>query len=80
MDRELIIQKLRQAASSGYLSDNLCKTLDEAAEILEGNNEKAEADVEGGGNSWWYVCSECRTVTNRGKKYCHECGRRLIWK
>ena len=42
--------------------------------------EPVQANVEGGGNSWWYVCGECRSSLNPGDKYCHECGRKVVFK
>ena len=83
MEIELIIQELNQAASSGMLSNELIETLDEAVKTLNHFNAEvleAEAEIDGGGMSWFYVCGECRSVINRWHKYCHECGRRLIWK
>ena len=81
MDRELIIQKLRQLASSSIFSEETKKTLDAATDFIEkesAKGETAEKEIEGGGSTWFYVCSECHTAINRWDKYCHECGRRLI--
>jgi len=38
-----------------------------------------QADIEGGGSSWWYVCEECHTIVNFRDNYCSECGNRLGW-
>ena len=82
MDIDLIVQKLNQAASSGMLSNELTEVLDEAAKtiIYRTQSKEAEVEPEGGGTFWFHVCGECRTAINRWDKYCHECGRRLIWK
>ena len=31
------------------------------------------------GVTHWYVSAECDVSVNPGDKYCHECGRRLVW-
>ena len=38
-----------------------------------------EAELEGGGSTWWYVCGECHGEIGRGDAYCKHCGRRQIW-
>lgn len=32
-------------------------------------------EVEGGGSSWWYVCSECHSQIDSKDRYCRQCGR-----
>ena len=39
--------------------------------------EAAEVELEGGGASWWYVCSECHGVIDEKDHYCRHCGKRL---
>ena len=39
----------------------------------------AEAELEGGGYTWWFVCGECHTALLHDEKYCPECGRKIIW-
>ena len=42
--------------------------------------EEAEADIEGGGMTWYFVCGECRTaLPEHNAKYCPECGRKIKW-
>ena len=37
-------------------------------------------EIEGDARStWFYVCGECHSAVDTGDKYCHECGRRIIW-
>lgn len=36
-----------------------------------------EAELEGGGCSWWYVCGNCHTSVNENDNYCRECGKML---
>ena len=37
------------------------------------------AELEGGGYTWWYVCSECHTQIKRDAPVCSSCGRPVIW-
>lgn len=39
----------------------------------------AEAEIEGGGSSWFYVCGECHGAINPKDKYCRHCGRPVEW-
>lgn len=39
--------------------------------------QPVEAELEGGGHNWWYVCGECHSNLNTYDKYCHECGRKI---
>ena len=81
MDRALLVQRLRQLASDKILNKQISATLDCAANIIERETKTSEVELEGGGTTYFYVCGECRTITATGHaKYCHECGRRLIWK
>ena len=34
----------------------------------------------GGGTTWWNVCGNCKTAINPNDKFCHECGRAVMWK
>ena len=43
------------------------------------NSRAVEAEIEGGGLTWWYVCGECHSAIDRADKYCRECGRKIIW-
>lgn len=31
------------------------------------------------GNGYWPVCGECHGTLNRRDKFCHECGRKVLW-
>mgnify|MGYP007057691447 CR=1 FL=1 len=44
------------------------------------NQQEADAEIEGGGRDWWYVCGECRAVIDSNDSYCSKCGRRIRWK
>lgn len=39
----------------------------------------AEAELEGGGHTWFFVCGECHAILKEHAKYCHECGKRVKW-
>lgn len=40
---------------------------------------KVEAEIEGGGNYWWYVCGECHCVVRYKIPTCPCCKNELIW-
>ena len=54
-----------------------CYFLADAEETLL--SEPVHADVEGGDQTWWYVCSDCRTSISPSDKFCRECGKRIKW-
>ena len=39
----------------------------------------AEAEMEGGGSTWWYVCGECHGAINYQADTCRHCGAILSW-
>ena len=39
-----------------------------------------EAEIEGGGYNWWYVCPECHGHLKHGTRFCMSCGKEIIWK
>lgn len=44
-----------------------------------GKQESVEAELEGGGSTWWYVCGECHTTIDSRDRFCRQCGRRIKW-
>ena len=52
------------------------KLLSDAYELLK-EKEPVEAEIEGGGSSWWYVCGECHGTIDKWDSYCKHCGRRV---
>jgi hypothetical protein len=40
---------------------------------------KAEAEIEGGWPTWWYVCSECHVQINYKKTPCPNCQAEVSW-
>ena len=41
--------------------------------------EPVEAEIEGGGWNWWYVCGECHGAIDPNEQYCRHCGCPIIW-
>lgn len=56
------------------LMNALCygTVLDDAIDLLK--RCKAEPEIEGGGSTWWYVCSECHGAIDKKDAYCKHCG------
>lgn len=44
----------------------------QAAENLP--QDPVEAELEGGGHTWWYVCPECHGAIDRQDHFCRHCG------
>ena len=40
---------------------------------------KPEMEHSGSGVTWWNVCGNCKTAINPNDKFCHECGRPILW-
>ena len=39
--------------------------------------KEAKGEIEGGGNSWWYVCSECHGAIDQSDLFCRHCGAKM---
>jgi len=39
-----------------------------------------EIEIEGGGNSWWYVCPECHGPVDLSDRFCRHCGQAITKK
>ena len=39
----------------------------------------AEAEIEGGGASWFFVCGECHGQIDRSDGFCRNCGHPVEW-
>lgn len=50
----------------------------EMAENLLKEHKPVEIEIEGGGNTWWHVCSECHGAVDTSDLYCRHCGRPFI--
>ena len=53
-------------------------TLSDAMALLK-EQEPTDPEIEGGGSSWWYVCSECHGPIDTRDKYCRHCGKEIRW-
>ena len=51
------------------------KRLNEAIDTVMLQAKPVQAELEGGGSSWWYVCEECRGMIDSSDNYCKHCGR-----
>lgn len=40
---------------------------------------KPEREHSGSGVTWWNVCGACKTAINPNDKFCHECGKPILW-
>ena len=39
-----------------------------------------EAEWEGSGSNWFYVCPECHGHIKQGTRFCMSCGKEILWK
>ena len=89
MDREKVIKGLECCA--GQCNYHRCPYKDpcenangvkqimlDALALLK--EHETDAEIEGGGRDWWYVCGECRAMIDSSDSYCSKCGRRIRWK
>jgi hypothetical protein len=61
-----------------YILREEAKTCLELAEAeIVAIAEPVEKEIEGGGSTWWYVCSECHGTVDNSDKYCKHCGRKF---
>lgn len=51
---------------------------DMAAALLE-RDKPVEAEIEGGGHTWFYVCGECHGAIDSNDKFCKHCGQLVCW-
>ena len=55
----------------------LLECLSDAANGLQ--LRQTEAEMEGGGSTWFFVCGECHTAIDSTDKFCRQCGREIVW-
>ena len=77
-DREKVISDIKDIINYVPIY-KIEETLTETLELLKAQ-EPAEAETEGGGTSWWYVCGECHGTIDQKDRYCRHCGREIRWK
>lgn len=83
--KEELIRTIEHCVGDGlchecrYKGHMACKSflLSDILTMLK-NPESAEIEIEGDSkNTWWHVCSECRTPVDDNDKFCKNCGRRF---
>jgi hypothetical protein len=47
-------------------------------ELLK-EQEEEEAEIDGSGMTWFFVCGNCHTTLADHAKYCHQCGKKVKW-
>ena len=80
IDRKKLVELIeaQMAVAKVVKSDFISLTVGQGKAILK-ELESSEAEMEGGGTSWWFVCGECHTAIDPKDKYCRECGRKIKW-
>ena len=66
----------------GCIAKQVGAVLRKANEIIDEYDRRwkpVPAEIEGGNTTYWNVCGECHSIINQGDKFCHECGRPVIW-
>ena len=77
-DTKNLVKRLKSqiAAAKEVDGDFAYITIGDAKRILRmlERSRTVKAEPEGGGKSWWYVCSECHGNIGRWDRYCKNCG------
>lgn len=47
--------------------------------MMDDNVTPVEAELEGGGHTWWYVCGDCHGAVDWNENPCRHCKTPLIW-
>jgi len=80
-DKDKVIKGLechaKGARGCPYENENGCQLLlcSDALALLK--EQEAEPEIEGGGSTWFYVCSECHGAIDNNDRFCKHCGARL---
>ena len=69
-----LIEEKQEQDSDDYI---LLECLTDASNGLQ--LRQAEAEMESGGHTWFFVCGECHTAIDSHDKYCRQCGREIVW-
>ena len=75
---ELARQLIENKQEQGLDDYTLLECLSDAADGLQ--LRQTEAEIEGGGMIWYFVCGECHTAIDSRDRYCRYCGRGIVWK
>ena len=65
-----------EAPESSKFWFKMAELMETAAKTLE-SRMPVEAELEGGGTTWWYVCGDCHGAVDKSDLYCKHCGRPL---
>ena len=57
-----------------FLDEDISPTIDAISVPVVPERENS-----GSGMTWWNICGACKTAINPNDKYCHECGRAILW-
>lgn len=76
-DMNIATSMRTEAPASSMFWFKMAELMETAAKTLE-SRLPVEEELEGGGTTWWYVCSECRGAVDTSDMYCKHCGRKFI--
>jgi len=71
-DREKVISEFEKWCDA---MEDECPVICLDALALLKEQKPVEAEIEGGGSSWWYVCGECHGAIDKWDSFCKHCGR-----
>lgn len=72
------LKKCRHECKIDCLLERYEKIKDERDALLKVQEAKVKTKCNTG-LTQWYVCTGCDASVNPGDKYCHECGKVLVW-
>ncbi|MBQ1792887.1 MAG: hypothetical protein II008_22155 [Oscillospiraceae bacterium] len=78
-ERDLQFFTAKHLEDIAQWADDALALLKEHKDLENLQQDPVEAELEGGGHTWWYVCGECHTAIDTRDKFCRECGRRINW-
>ena len=79
-NREKLVTAIRSQieVAAEVESDFITLTVAEGKAILNLLKEPpVEVEIEGGGNTWWHVCGDCRGSVDTQDRFCKHCGKPL---
>lgn len=66
-------QKLEEGCDNEALYADTLELLKEQEAV------EPEKACSSSGVTWWNICGNCKTAINPNDKFCHECGRPVLW-
>ena len=76
MSAEATVEVMKNLLKHGRMNIVMRNALENAVRLLGGVEAEVEGDCR---NGYWDVCGECHGVIERTEKYCHWCGKKIIW-